>query len=406
VNSKIKKNLSGGRPHFLELLAARKQDPKDELLNICERAWIKNLSLTKIAKDYDTSGKTLYRLLKDLEPLKEEIAEYVKRAPRRKHFFLRELESSDYETVQNYIQRAKREGLKTFKEQIQIARHTWSALDYQDPQYWTADQICQYLSTLSQGSQSRALDAIRQVAPQIAIRGSRDQVQTGRFREKLSRRKKDIFGKEVHIIHRGLERFHYLKTIFDLHITLGAREGAQDPRSGLAGLTWDKFKDRFTKVDLYESKIRGGITWRDCPLDLFFKDLPRRLEKLWISRGKPPSDRVLLNGYRELGQIYKAIRAILSVQYQGKVDPSLLKEFSTLRPHDADKIHVNLLWEAEIPLEVVAGQYIGKNEGIGLMGRGWLDINVIKKHYLSLTSRCKRMKKLQRQVREYSALLL
>lgn len=78
-------------------------------------------------------------------------------------------------------------------------------------------------------------------------------------------------------------------------------------------------------------------------------------------------------------QTYKEIRRILSAYYEGKADPSLLKEFITLRPHEADKIHVNLLWEAEIPLEVVAGQFLGQGEGIGLMGRGWLDINVIKK---------------------------
>jgi hypothetical protein len=79
-----------------------------------------------------------------------------------------------------------------------------------------------------------------------------------------------------------------------------------------------------------------------------------------------------------------------------------LKEFITLRPHDADKIDVNLLWEAEIPLEVVAGQFLGQSEGIGLMGRGWLDINVIKKHYLSLTQCSERFKKLQNQVHVYS----
>lgn len=420
INEKIAKteNRKGGRRNFVSALSRqgytqKGSDPqeelrricehgKEELLNICEQAWIKNRSLGKIAKDYNTKAKTLYRILKDLEPCKEEIADYIRTVPRRKRWYIPELGISDYETVQNYIQRAKRDGLKRSGELIQRGSHVWSALGYRDPAYWTADDICSYLGTLTPGSQSGALDAIRQVAPQIAIKGSKDQVQTGRFREKLMRRKKDIFGNEINLIHQALENYPELKTKFDLHITSGAREGAKDPKSGLTGLTWDKFKNGFTRLDLYESKVRGGINWRDCPLDLFFKDLPERLKALWIKRGKPTSERVFLNGYKEVSETYKQIRRILGEYYEGKIDPSLLKEFITLRAHDADKIHVNLLWEAEIPLEVVAGQFIGKSEGVGLMGRGWLDVNVIKKHYLSLTSRSERMQKLQNQVRKYS----
>ena len=110
----------------------------------------------------------------------------------------------------------------------------------------------------------------------------------------------------------------------------------------------------------------------------------------------------IVAGYDELRSIYAAIRQVLDEYYRGKLDPSLFKELTTLRPHDAGKIHVNLLWEAEIPLEVVAGKYLGKNEGIGLMGRGWLSIETIKKHYLSLTQRAERFQKLMNQVTEYS----
>ena len=151
--------------------------------------------------------------------------------------------------------------------------------------------------------------------------------------------------------------------------------------------------------------MRGGIWWRDCPLTLFFNDLPKRLRALWQERGKPITDKVILRGYHELLTIYKEIRQALAEYYQSKLDPNLYKELTTLRPHDSDKIHVNLLWEAEIPLEVVAGQYLGKGEGIGLMGRGWLDINTIKKHYLSLTQRSVRFKKLVKQVQKYSTSL-
>jgi len=83
-------------------------------------------------------------------------------------------------------------------------------------------------------------------------------------------------------------------------------------------------------------------------------------------------EKLILRGYKELREIYKRIRQALKEYWKGKLDPSLYTELHTLRPHDADKIHCNLLWEAEVPLEVVAGQYLGQGDGIGLMGRIWL----------------------------------
>ncbi len=400
IEKKTERNIKGGRPHFLQLLA-KDHDVITETLNILESAWLRNKSLKSISKQYQTTQKTIYRILKDLEPLKVQLRDYLQKAPRTKRWYIRELDISDYETVQKYIQRAKRDGLKTYKDSIQIGKHAWAYFNYRDPTYWNADEICSYLATLTPGSQSTTLDAIRQIAPHL-----KDEVRTGRFREKLTIRKKDLFRAEVKLIRKALKTkdFRDALTIFDVHITLGAREGANNSRSGLVGLTWDKFKDGFSKVDLFESKVRGGINWRDCPLDLFFKDLPKRLKALWIRRGRPSNEKFLKHGYKELLATYGEIRRALRLQYDGLVDPSLLKEFITLRPHDADKIHVNLLWEAEIPLEVVAGQFIGNGQGLGLMGRGWLDVNVIRKHYLSLTARSKRMRKLQGQVRRYGSI--
>jgi len=112
--------------------------------------------------------------------------------------------------------------------------------------------------------------------------------------------------------------------------------------------------------------------------------------------------KLILGGYPELSKIYKEIRKALEEYFRGKVDPDLHEEFTTLKPHDADKIHCNLLWEAGVPLEVVAGKYLGRGEGRGLMGRIWLDINTIKKHYLSLTERSERIQQLRKQVQMYS----
>lgn len=130
--------------------------------------------------------------------------------------------------------------------------------------------------------------------------------------------------------------------------------------------------------------------------------MPQRLKELWILRGKPTTEK-LIGYYKKLSKIYKEIRQTLAKHYQGKLEPSLFEELATLKPHDADKIHVNLLWEAGVPIEVVAGQFIGKGEGIGLMGRIWLSTDTIKKHYLSLTQRSERYKRLLKQVEKYSA---
>jgi hypothetical protein len=396
VKGKLAKNGEGGRPHILALIS-RERDPQEELLNILELAWIKDRNIGTIATSYNTKYLTIYRMLKDLEPIKAQLADYLRTVTRRKRWYIPELDTSDYETIQNYIRRAKRDGVKTYKKSIVNARRVWTALNYRDPANWTADDVCTFLASLTTGAQSRCLDAIRQIAPHL-----KDEVKTGRFREKLNRRKKDLFGNEVNMIRKALSGRTELLTMFDLHITLGAREGSTNSKSGLVGLSWESFKNSFTRVDLFESKVRGGIWWRNCPLDLFFQDLPERLKKLWVHRGKPTSERIFSNGYKGVTGMYKQIRQVLREFYEGKVDPSLLKEFVTLRPHDADKVHVNLLWEAGVPLEVVGGQYLGQSEGLGLMGRGWLDVNVIKKYYLSLTQRSERFQKLEAQVRDYS----
>ena len=59
----------GGRPHFLSVLAKEGKDPKEELLNIIEHAWIKNQNLKQIGKDYGTKRQNIYRILRDIENL-------------------------------------------------------------------------------------------------------------------------------------------------------------------------------------------------------------------------------------------------------------------------------------------------------------------------------------------------
>jgi len=401
LNQKLKNGEEGGRPNFIQKIG-KQTDPYNILCDILELAWIKEKPIRLIAKQYKTSYYTIYRMLKELEASKDEIKDFLLKTPRKKVFFNEELETSDYETVRNYIKRAKLQELKHWKLKIKEAQKCWKFLNRRDPKTWTSEDVINFLKTLPEGSQFDYLVAIRQVAPQIGEGGS-DEVDTGKFKEKLRRRKKDIFAKEINMIIEALRpSMDYHETILKLHITLGAREGTKN-NSGICGLKWSDFKDGFTKCDLYESKVKQGITWKNCPLTIFWKDLPKRLEKLWIQRGKPTSERVIKEGYHKgLLRIYREIREAIAQYWKGKIDPSLYQELTTLKPHDADKIHVNLLWEANIPLEVVAGIYLGRGEGIGLVGRGWNDLNTIKQHYLSLTQRSQRFQKMMVQLQQYS----
>lgn len=398
INKRLGKNGEGGRPSFLQMLS-EERNPIDEVLNILELAWLKNKSYGRIAKKYSTSYHTIYRLTQDLEPLKGSLFDYLLNAPRRKHFYNGELDTSDYETVRAYIRRAKRDRAKGYKDVLKCAAKVWNALDHKDPANWTPDEVVEYLSTLTYGAASGHLDAIRQVAPHI-----REEVRTGRYREKLRRRKKDIFAKEFTMVVEALRanNLAWEEGVFKLHVTLGAREGKANPSSGICGISWDRFHKKFTRVDLWESKVRDGIWSRNCPVGLLFRVLPQTLRQVWINRGKPTTEKVIVGGYPELLKIYSRIRVACGNYWKGKTEPDILGELTSLKPHDADKIHVNLLWEAEVPLEVVAGQDLGRGEAIGLMGRVWLSVDTIKKYYLSLTQRSDQFKRLENQVKEYS----
>jgi len=399
-------NGDGGRPNFLQVCKKEGKDPLEVVLDILELNWLKNRPYRQIAKKKDTSYHTIFRLLKDCEPWKQQLTTYLLTIPRRKNFFNIHSETSDYETVQSYIERAKREKLKSWKKVLQSAEKCWKFLGYKDPVRWTANDIVAYLDQVkTDGARSGRLDSVRQIAPQIADKHSRHSIKTGRFREKIQRRKKEIFGPEYQMMRTALQKaeMDYELLVMDLHVTLGAREGTKGSKGGLCGISWEQFKKNFTKLDLWEAKVRGGFWSRDCPLDLFFLDLPERLRDLWIERGKPQNAKIIEGGYKKgLLKIYEAIKRVVAQEYRGKIDPSLLKELTDLKPHDADKIHVNLCWEAGIPIEVVAGDYLGGQEGNGLCGRIWLSTDTIKKYYLALNKRSKRMDAIYEKVKGYA----
>lgn len=407
IGNRIEQNGEGGRPHFLRRLAQENYEPLKETLNILQRAWLRQESITKIAKDYKTSYHTIWRLLQDLEPFKKQVSHFLSIVPRKKTFFNFELETSDYETVRNYIRRAKRDGLRTWKRTVRLAIHAWKSLNYRDPKTWTSFEVADFLRTRPESMQYKYIVAVRQIAPKIG-EGGEDELSVSKYSELQRSRKKDIFSNELKLIRKPLQIKNMKKhlNIFDLHVTVGAREGTKG-EAGMCFMKWEHFKQNFTRVDDYETKVKGGIWWRNCPTNLFFEDLPERLKETWIEQGKPLNQRILGEKYpyNTLLQIYKEIREVLKEYYKGKLDPHIYKEITTIRPHDADNIHVNLLWEAGILLEVVAGHFLGKGEGVGLVGRGWLTLDVIKKHYLSLTQRSKRFQKLMAELEKYRSQL-
>lgn len=404
VKEKTVKNGEAGRKHFLSQIKEAGRDPENVLLNILELAWIKNCEIVKIARKNRTKYHTIYRMLQDLAPFKDEIISFLTLTPRRKQWYNRATNTSDYETVQLYIERALRKGLKNYRKNILTAGRCWTNLHYKNPENWTANEVTTFLRTLPKAMASGMLDAIRVVAPQISDKLNPHYIETAQWREGIGRRKKEIFSREIKRIIKALDamELQYEKTIFQLHVALGAREGSNDTVSGITGISFDRFKDDFKKVDLYESKVRGGIWCRDCPVDLLFPHLTEEIEKLWIQRGKPTTKKLIEGGYKELREIYKRINQAQKTHWKNRLKPDVYQTITTLRPHDSDKIHCNLLWEAKVPLEVVAGEYLGNGEGIGLVGRIWLDINTIKKHYLTLTGRSQRIQRIREKVRKYA----
>jgi len=399
IKQKSEVNGDGGRPNFLQVCKKEGKDPLEVVLDILELNWLKNRTYRKIATKFNTSYHTIFRLLRDCDPWKKEITTYLLTIPRRKNFFNANSETSDYEIVQNYIDRAKRDKLKSWLKVLQSAEKCWKFLKYKDPARWTANDVVGYLDSIpTDGARSGRLDSVRQIAIQI-----RDQVTTRSYRKKIQKRKKEIFGPEYQMMRqalKGAERDYEL-LVLDLHVSLGAREGTKDTASGICGLSWDRFHKHFSRVDLWESK--GELWSRDCPVDLFFLDLPERLRDLWIESGKPQEGKVILGGYKKgLLKIYETIKRVMAEEYRGNIEPSVFKQLTDLKPHDADKIHVNLCWEAGIPIEVVAGDWLGGQEGNGLCGRIWKSTDTIKRYYLALNKRSKRMAKIYGKAKLYA----
>lgn len=391
VEEYIKKNVMGetkeaGRKHFL----AEKDDPYIEILKILQRAWIKDESDVKIAKDYNVSYISIYRLRKNFEPYKEQLLSLIeKEIGERKYFYtIQEGENgfikviSDYENVTNFYKRYLRSTRtpkkRYLKNILRNAEKVWQFLGKKDPKDWTMNDIDNFIVSLREKnvSQSRLqayVVAIRQIAPHLKSQGlTTDWTKASRACELFLEDVKQI----LKILYdNGMEREAF---IFKLHLTLGSRE------ESFSKIHISNFKENF--VDVYESKVKGGIIWKNINYTWLFPELANEIKKFVRDDGK------FVKNYEELRQIYKRISNTIM---------PILGEKGRILPHFARKIHVNILWELGVPLELVAGQIVG-NEGYCWFGVGWSDLNTLRKHYLALSSRIQNeiMIKAQEKARE------
>jgi len=72
VDKKLKVGKKGGRPSAISKLGSM-----DEVLDLLRKLWIEKVPQGKMAKKLGIDPSTLYRFLKDVEPYKEQIIEYL-----------------------------------------------------------------------------------------------------------------------------------------------------------------------------------------------------------------------------------------------------------------------------------------------------------------------------------------
>jgi len=182
----------------------------------------------------------------------------------------------------------------------------------------------------------------------------------------------DEYEKIVNEINMKYEGFHafWRKLALDLKITLKCRLKGSI-RSGIWGLQWDKINWENGTIDVFESKTKGGIWWKNCIINLFFDDLQERL-------------RYAYEHYRikDSPYIFESMGVSLSQleSFYNREIPLILGRRVT--SHDLRKTGAIWLVEADVPLEMIAGK--PENSPFGV---GWLDLNTLLKYYSAFTKK-------------------
>jgi len=286
----------------------------------------------------------------------------------------------DYEIVQHWVTRM-RSGtapIKSWRSRFNACRRVWLILQKKNPQNWTLDDI-----------QLRVLPEIRKKVKTgsgvntylIALRSLRPDF-------KFPNRKGDVLGThkksapkiDWKYVYERLAQGEKLEDFFKaggfkaelfkrLHVTLGCREGSKGI-GGILGIEWSRINWKNKTIDVYEGKTGGGFHWLNCPLNLFGERTFEMLLQYWNKRGRPTSGKIFekMTYLYDLRLIYKETAKAINEAYGRE----------GITPHFARKLHASLLIDADVPLEMVAG-----DKPFGIMGVGWEDLTTLKKYYLA-----------------------
>ena len=346
-----------------------------------------NWERKKIKKEGKISEATFWRIKAEYSRLSEgrkaEIKSVVLEEGKAKAKF------EDYEFVQHWVVRMRSgtKSIKSWKKRFNACRRVWLLLQKKNPQNWTIEDI-----------ELRALPVLRERVPRAinhyltALRSLRPDFKfpdiTGEVLGTERKPEPTFEWKKIYErIMEGEKLDLFLRAggfkpelVKRLHVTLGCREGTTG-EGGILGLEWNRVNWSKRTIDVYEGKTGGGFYWLDCPLDLFGDRAFEMLQQYWIEQGKPEEGKMFHdvsyakkkgNGGLYLTEIYEEASEAIGEKY-GR---------GGITPHFADKLHASLLIDADVPLEMVAG-----DKPYGIMGRGWEDLSTLKKYYLAFRKR-------------------
>ncbi len=343
---------------------------RGEVLRLMALNWNKK----QIKKKIKMGEATYWRIKAEYDRLgeaeKAKIRELATQEEKAKEKFM------DYEFVQHWIirMRSGTTQIKSWRQRFNACRRVWLILQKKNPQNWTIDDIqLRALPEIRKRSKTvnHYLIALRSLRPDFKFPNEKGDV--------LGTHKKSAPKIEWKYVYERLSQEEKLEDYFKvggfkaellkrLHVTLGCREGSMGV-GGILGVEWDRINWKNKTIDVYEGKTGGGFHWLNCPLNLFGERTFEMLRQYWNERGRPISGKIFDMTYLEgLRTIYKETAKAINEPYGSK----------GITPHFARKLHASLLIDADVPLEMVAG-----DKPFGIMGVGWEDLTTLKKYYLA-----------------------
>lgn len=345
---------------------------RGEALTLFALNWDKK----KIKKELKIGEATYWRIKREFDALSgsEQIAirELAEQEEKAKEKFI------DYEYVQRWVALMKSEKIKSWRKRFNACHRIWLILQKKNPENWTSDDIkLRAIPELRKRSKNifGYLISIRSLRPDL-----KTEIKTKREKGEPSFEWKYVYerimqGDKLEVFLRaGGFRPELIKR---LHVTLGCREGTKGV-GGILGLEWNRINWEKKTIDVFEGKTGGGFYWLNCPLDLFGDRIFEMLQQYWIEQGKPTTGKIFKDivyatrsktDYKEtLCNFYKKSAEAIGETYGRE----------GITPHFARKLHACLLIDADVPLEMVAG-----DKPFGIMGVGWEDLTTLKKYYLA-----------------------